>query len=158
MTIIGAMSGGLMTQPTRQQMDAVRAGQRMTIAGAHTVGAPDGGAGVFGTGGSVEHGDLRVPHFLGLHAMQALPLFGALLARRRYSDRSRVRMTMTAAAAYGALFAILLTQALRGQSILAPDLTTITLLGVWAIGTAAAAAIALRLPRTRRTPVLSEVQ
>ena len=34
-TIIGAMSGGLMAQPTREQLDSARAGNRMTIAGAH---------------------------------------------------------------------------------------------------------------------------
>ena len=51
-TIVGAMTGGLMTQPTRQQLDAARAGERMTIAGAHTVGAPDGGPGLPGTGWS----------------------------------------------------------------------------------------------------------
>src|SRR5688572_25696570 len=45
-TIVGAMTGGLMTQPTRQQLDAARAGGRMPVAGAHTVGAPDGGQGL----------------------------------------------------------------------------------------------------------------
>ena len=63
-TIIGAMTGGLMTQPTTQQRDLARAGQRVTVAGAHTVGAPDGGPGLPGTGWSTEHGDLRVAALL----------------------------------------------------------------------------------------------
>ena len=73
-TIVGAMTGGLMTQPTRAQLDDARAGNRMTVSGAHTVGAPDGGPGLPGTGWSREHGDLRVAHFLGLHALQILAL------------------------------------------------------------------------------------
>lgn len=72
-TIVGATTGGLMLGPTRQQLEDARAGHRMTIVGAHTVGAPDGSPGIPGTGWSTEHGDLRVPHFVGLHAMQALP-------------------------------------------------------------------------------------
>ena len=79
-TIVGAFTGGLMTRPTAAQLEAARAGERMTIAGAHTVGAPDGGPGLVGTGWSTEHGDVRVAHFVGLHAIQALSLL-ALLAR-----------------------------------------------------------------------------
>jgi hypothetical protein len=155
MTIVGAMTGGLMTRPTSQQLDAARAGERMTLAGAHTVGAPDGGPGLPGTGWSTDHGDLRVAHFLGLHALQALPIVALVLARRRVSDLMRVRLTITAAASYIALFGILLSQALRGQSVLAPDALTIALLAVWAFGTAAvAAALAVRLQPTRRAALV----
>src|SRR5688500_16440418 len=144
--IAGAMSGGLMTQPPRHQLDAAQAGRRMVIAGAHTVGAPDGGPGLLGTGWSTEHGDLRVPHFRGLHALQLLPMVSLLLARRGMSDSLRVRLTIVAAAGYASLFAILLSQALRGQSVMAPDQLTVTLLALWGITTAAvAAAAALRL-------------
>src|SRR5687768_2436003 len=131
MTIVGAFTGGLMTAPTEPQLAAARAGQGMTIAGAHTVGAPDGGPGLPGTGWSTEHGDLRVPHFLGLHALQAIPIVAIVLARRRVHDALRVRMVTIAATSYAALFGILLTQALRGQSILAPDSVTLTLVASW---------------------------
>ena len=50
LTILGAMTGPLMTRPTDQQLANVRAGGRMTTVGAHTVGGPDGGAGLPVTG------------------------------------------------------------------------------------------------------------
>jgi hypothetical protein len=154
MTIVGALTGGLMTRPTPQQLDAARAGERMTISGAHTVGAPDGGPGLPGTGWSTDHGDIRVAHFVGLHALQVLPIVALVMARRRVSDPVRLRLTITAGVSYMALFGILLSQALRGQPLLAPDALTISLLAAWAFGTAAvAAASALRL-RPARTPAV----
>ena len=128
-TIIGAMSGGLMTRPTAAQLEAARAGHRMTIAGAHTVGAPDGGPGLPVTGWSRDHGDLRVAHFLGLHALQILPLLTFVLARRGWNEARRVRVTLAAAASYIALFGLLMWQALRGQSITRPDELTLTMIG-----------------------------
>lgn len=112
-TIIGAFVGGLMTSgPTEAQRAEAKAGGRMTMVGAHTVGALDGGPGLPGTGWSTQHGDLRVPHFVGLHALQALPLF-AFLVRRR-PERTRVRWTVAAAAAYALTFVWLLVRALQG--------------------------------------------
>jgi hypothetical protein len=130
-TIVGAMTGGLMTQPTRAQRDNARGGHRMTIAGAHTVGAPDGGPGLPGTGWSREHGDIRVAHFLGLHSLQILPLAAFLFARRGWQEMRRVRMVWAIAASYVSFFSLLLWQALRGQSVMAPDGTTIALLTFW---------------------------
>ena len=142
LTLMGAMTGGLMTQPTRAQIDAARAGARMTVAGAHTVGAPDGGPGLPGTGWSREHGDIRVAHFIGLHALQVLPLLALLFVRRGWQDARRVRMVSAIAASYASFFALLLWQALRGQSVMTPDATTATALALWAVMTISVAWIA----------------
>ena len=135
-TIVGALSGGLMTRPTAQQLEHLRAGHTVTVIGGHTVGAPDGGSGLPGTGWSTEYGDLRVAHFIGLHALQALALLALVLGRRRAPDRARARVVIAAGTSYALLFALLVWQALRGQSLVNPDATTLTALVTWATATA----------------------
>ena len=142
--ILGASTGGLMTRATAAQLADARAGQWMTVFGAHTVGAADGGPGLPGTGWNLQHGDLRVPHFVGLHAMQMLPLIALLLVRRSAvdADTRRVRLVWVAGVSYFMLFALLLAQALRGEALAAPSQATIAAFIVWASGTAAAVWIA----------------
>jgi hypothetical protein len=117
LTVLGMATGGIMTTPRSAQLEAQRA-TGVKVAGAHTVGGPDGGPGLPLTGWSREHGDVRVAHFVGLHAVQLLPLtvwllgFGAPAAWRR-------RAAFAAAAAYYALFVILLVQALNGHPVVA---------------------------------------
>jgi hypothetical protein len=145
LTIVGALTGGLMTRPTKAQLAETRATHRMTTAGAHSVGAPDGGPGFPGTGWSTEHGDLRVPHFAGLHSVQLLALF-ALVVTRRSTGASGVRLVQFAAVSYALLFGILLAQALRGESIVSPGPTTLLTLGAWAAFTA----VGFRMTSVRR--------
>jgi hypothetical protein len=144
LTIVGALTGGLMARPTSTQIAAARAGAPL-IAGAHTVGGPDGGPGLPGTGWSTRHGDLRIPHFIGLHAMQTLPLIALFLAHRRFGlgQDARVRLVLIATASFATLFAILLIQALRGVPLVAPDAMTISELSTWAVTTATAAGAAI---------------
>jgi hypothetical protein len=139
MTILGASTGVLMTRPTAAQLAGAQAGHRLTVAGAHTVGAPDGGRGMPGTGWSVQHGDLRVPHFIGLHAVQLLPLVALAAGRRRTPERRRIRLVFVAAASYFALFVVLLAQALGGESLAAPSSGTIAAFVAWALVTLTAA-------------------
>ncbi len=47
----------------------------------HTVGAPDGQEGIFFLNWAKTYGDLRIFHFLGLHALQAVPLFAWFFAQ-----------------------------------------------------------------------------
>jgi hypothetical protein len=135
-----------MTVPTSDQLERARTLKLMPISGAHTVGAVDGGPGLPITGWSREHGDLRVPHFIGLHALQALALV-AFAVRRRSTEAVRVRIVSTAVASYIALYAILLWRALAGHSLISPDATGLTMLALWVMVSAAALALSMRPKR-----------
>jgi hypothetical protein len=155
-TIVGATTGGLMTRPTDAQLTQLRATHRAAVVGAHTVGGLDGGPGLPATGWSREHGDLRAPHFVGLHALQALAVAGLWVRKRRGQSAQGVNLMRTAAASYAALFAILIWQALRGQSLVRPDGLTLAVLACWATLTAMVAWVAAgrQVPASPR-PVVS---
>jgi hypothetical protein len=132
------------------------AGGAEGISGAHTVGLPDGGPGLPLVGWSTAGGDLRVGHFVGLHALQALPLLAIALylLRNRLDEAIRVRLLLVAGAAYAALTVSLTWQALRGQSLVHPDALTLAVWGTLAVATAAAGALVVRR-RTAPVPVLA---
>lgn len=121
--------------PTPTQLAAYQAGAPVTVAGAHAVGVEDGGPGLPFVNWSTTGGDLRAPHFFGLHAIQIIPFMGWLLTRpairRRQSVPHRLRQIWIGGLGYLGLVVILIWQALRGQSIVAPDsLTAFSLLGL----------------------------
>jgi hypothetical protein len=121
------------------------------IAGAHTVGLPDGGPGLPLVGWSTVGGDLRIGHFVGLHGLQALPLLAIALSAflgHRLDEATRARLLLVAGAAYAVLTVSLTWQALRAQPLLHPDALT---LGVWtALALATVSASALVVARGRR--------
>lgn len=145
-SVVAAFSGGLMTRPTPAQLADVRATGRMTVSGAHTVGAPDGGPGLPITGWSVDRGDLRVAHFTGLHAMQVLPVLALAVGATRRTGAAGGPLMVSVASSYAGLFLILLWQALRGQSVVAPDAATLVAFGVWLLATTASAWLSIRGP------------
>src|SRR6202167_2175537 len=154
LALIGTGSGGLMVVPNSPQLAEAHASGRLPIAGAHTVGAPDGGPGLPVTGWSADHGDLRVAHFLGMHGLQILPLLAWWMARRRSrgtlrgapgqagqvagDDRTQRNFVFAMAASYLALFGLILWQAFRGQSIAQPDRLSLEVFAMWLVFTAVA--------------------
>ena len=84
--------------------------------GGHSVGAHDGGPGLPFVNWSTGGGDLRVAHFFGMHALQALPLFGWFLDRKNVNG-SRRWVQLAAAVLLLVTFG-LLAQALAGVPLL----------------------------------------
>ncbi|MGW8528890.1 MULTISPECIES: hypothetical protein [Nocardiopsidaceae] len=133
--VAGMAIGPMMTQPTPDQHRAEESGVELQTMGAHSVGAPDGGEGAPVTGWNAESGDLRVPHFVGLHGMQVVPLvaLGLAAASRRVpvlkGEGVRTALVVVAGAGYAGSFALLTHQALRGQALFQPDALTLGLGG-----------------------------
>ena len=110
-----------MTSPTPEQLDSFAG-----VAGAHAVGVPDDGPGLPLLGWSTTGGDLRVPHFVGMHALQALPLLALgleALARRvpaLTDPGTRFRVVALASGGYAVLLVLLTLQALAGIPVTEP--------------------------------------
>lgn len=145
-TIVGMAQAFLMTNPTALQLAGWQTGQAITIVGAHSVGDPDGGAGMPVTGWRSDAGDLRVGHFVGLHALQVIPVFGVWLQRRRrLGEGQRTALVAVVAGGYLGLTTLVTWQALRAQPLLQPDSLT---LGALALLVAACAVAALLVVRS----------
>jgi hypothetical protein len=152
--LLGMAVGFLMTvSPTPAQQAMIAAGHKLTSIGAHSVGVADGGPGLPFLGWSTVGGDLRIPHFFGLHGLQVLIVVGLLLLQfgKRWGldQRRQLALVWTAAAGYLGLIALLTWQALRGQSIIAPDALTLQAFAILIGGVAVACIIILSRVRLR---------
>lgn len=119
----------------------------MVAAGSHTVGAPDGGAGLPFVGWSTLAGDLRPSHFVGLHGLQTLIVVSWALSRTQ-APPAVLRAVRAAAAA-----SAVLTVALTGQALAGQPITSLSTLPVAGITLLVAAAVA----RPQRRPARSAV-
>ncbi|MDX3505554.1 hypothetical protein PV689_26875 [Streptomyces sp. ATCC51928] len=155
--LAGAALGLLMTLPSESQQ-AVGNLDASDAIGAHSVGVPDGGPAMALTGWSTTGGDLRAPHFVGMHALQLIPLLLialVLLAPRFAPLRDagvRLRLVRVAVAGYAALVALITWQALRGQPLIHPDGITLAAAGAILAAVAGGAWAALR-PAAGELPV-----
>ncbi len=99
--LLGSVVGGLMSGLNR-----------------HTIGAADGGPGIPLVNFSTVAGDLRIAHFLGIHALQILPLAGWLIARGPLTERTRSQLITATSVGCALLLVIVFVQALRGNALL----------------------------------------
>ncbi|HEV7897551.1 MAG TPA: hypothetical protein VGP31_06885 [Planosporangium sp.] len=146
---IGGLSiAALMLGPTPVQRQLMSGDGVVTVVGAHSVGVPDGGPSLPLLGWSTTGGDLRIGHFLGIHALQLLSLL-ALLLGRFFTEPVRTRLVWVAAGTYAGLVALATWQALRGQPLLRPDGLTLAALAALLVSAGIATALVTRVRAAR---------
>ncbi|WP_210436875.1 hypothetical protein [Nocardia rhamnosiphila] len=129
------------------------AGAEVRLLGGHGIGDPDG-TGMPFTNWSTTGGDLRVPHFIGMHCIHALLLTAALLAalavRHRWMDtNTRAHLVTISAFGYAGLLVATAWQARRGQSLINPDALTFAAFAVPALITTVATVLVIRTAKRR---------
>ncbi|MFI7453820.1 hypothetical protein ACIBQX_40460 [Nonomuraea sp. NPDC049714] len=153
LAVAGMALGFLIPIQEKAETALTTSGERVFLSSGHSVGVPDGGPGLPLTQWSTTGGDLRIPHFVGLHGLQVMLIAALLLAAlaARYpllrDDRIRARLIGVAAAGYTGLIALVTWQALRAQPLIHPDALTLAAATLLASLTALAAAAVLAAAR-----------
>ncbi|MCW7456911.1 hypothetical protein ND856_01055 [Leptospira bandrabouensis] len=111
----GMIIGFFMTSPRPDQLEAMKQGI-FVMSGSHQFGSGDPGVGILFFGWSTKLGDMRVPHFFGMHVMQVFVFLAAYLMNQPDSllNQTMVRIL-------GVLFFLInlfmVIQTLNGESI-----------------------------------------
>ncbi|MFG2037901.1 hypothetical protein [Dactylosporangium sp. NPDC048998] len=137
-------------------------GHAVSMIGGHGIGDPDGN-GMPLTNWSTSGGDLRVPHFIGMHAIQVLlfvtAVLGLLATSRSWlrDERVRARLVGVAGLGYTGTFAVLTWQAKRGQAVTNPDRqTVIAFAGVAVFTLVTTVAVIIAARRRSASPIDEE--
>ncbi|MFM2400384.1 MAG: hypothetical protein RL341_2541 [Pseudomonadota bacterium] len=129
LAILGGLVGVLMVMPTNEQRVLLTAGEKLPWIGGTAVGMPSGREVPF-FHWDLQSGDWRTAHFVGLHALQALPLLAWLVAGVGAGRKLNAqRWAFIGACAYVALLLAVLVWTASGRSVLA-----IAAPGWWMLG------------------------
>ncbi|WP_016883296.1 MULTISPECIES: hypothetical protein [unclassified Rhodococcus (in: high G+C Gram-positive bacteria)] len=152
LAVAGMALGYLMGLQGRQTTTDA-SGRVVELAARHSVGVTDDHPGLPVTNWSTSGGDLRIPHFVGLHGLQVM-LIGALVlsvlsSRIPWLRSEKTRASLTAVLAFtdAGPLAVLTWQAFRRQPLIHPDALTLTALG--GLLAATATALAVQVVRSR---------
>ena len=145
LTLAGFVPGLLMILPDSFQ-DAITMYRQFD---GHTVGFPEGGPGLPWIGWSTVAGDLRIAHFVGIHALQILPAVEWLVMTLlpRLAEARQRALVWIFGLAYLGTIALLTWQALSAESIVGPSVRTILIASIFLMVSIVAAAFVIWLPR-----------
>jgi hypothetical protein len=122
LTIVGLIPAVIMIlpEPAQQFITAIEVN-------GHTIGFTTGGPGLPFLGWSTIAGDLRAAHFVGLHALQVVPVVGWLVSRHlnMLTLKRQMQLIWNVSLFYFAWIMLLTWQALRAESIAHPSESTI---------------------------------
>jgi hypothetical protein len=146
LAVVGGLVGVLMVMPTEEQRALLSAGAKLSWVGGSAVGTPSSHRMPF-FHWDLQAGDWRTVHFVGLHALQALPLLAWLASRGESATTPRAGSSATVGAwAYAALLLAVAAWTASGRSVLALGAP-----GWWIVGAPlavfAAATLVLAWPR-----------
>ncbi|MEM8997581.1 MAG: hypothetical protein AAGF23_22540, partial [Acidobacteriota bacterium] len=111
---LASFQGFVMTEATPQQVSAIERGEEPGIEGSHFVGEPPavGHRTVPFAGWSLDVGDLRIAHFIGLHSLQFL--LGLAFALHRLKVAAPLLIIRVSALLYSGLFVYAFLRAQAG--------------------------------------------
>jgi len=118
LTIVGLVPAVIMILPESAQQLITE----IEVNG-HTIGFVTGGPGIPWLGWSSVAGDLRAAHFVGLHALQVVPIVGVLVARYlvHLSIKRQLYLIWNVSCTYFGIIMLLTWQALKAESIMHPS-------------------------------------
>lgn len=146
-TLFSMLLATAMLIPSSEQRVQANNGIEPQIIGTHSIGVTSECPEMIPfLGWNKEAGDLRVSHFIGIHTLQFLPLVAFLILRFLPHLQNWQKRNLIYFSAFGYLGIVLITfwQAKRGQSILQPDLLTVTTFLLLLLGLLGALAATLR--------------
>lgn len=128
--VLGGLVGVWMVMPTVEQRDWIATGLRLPWVGSAWTGPPSAQVLPF-FGWDRQTGDWRVPHFIGLHAMQAVPALAWLQRRGKQPAAPAWPPALrVGTAAYLAAFAGALVWTASGRSVLDASAGSALLVGL----------------------------